>query len=348
MKLFRSAPGSSLRLLQYAFFYFFFYVLYGLGVKFYQAPASLGFPGISDLEFLVFSTYGSALVCLGVVILGKWWKCQISRQQLVLIVFSGICTALVIPTTTLLYSLPVSVMVAMVIMRGSVIVISRLVDALMLAQKLSNKQVHWEENVAVLIALSAVGLNLFFSHRFDFNFVHAPLAVVILTVYVISYALRIYLMNFYKFTIAPEHHVDNKNFFAIEQLTAAFLIFGSSLFVVCFPRVFSVLPESPRGAVEYFYSVLVNVHPKWLQIAVAGMPFGFSAFFSLFLFLFAGRTATFAGLANRLTSLLAGTASTLLFALIFGGKWPSGLDWASYVLILVSVGFLARAERKRR
>jgi len=63
--------------------------------------------------------------------------------------------------------------------------------------------------------------------------------------------------------------------------------------------------------------------------------------------MFKGRTATFAGVVNRLTSLLAGTTATLLLAWFWKQKPPSLQDWASLVFILVAVAFLTRAERRR-
>ena len=63
--------------------------------------------------------------------------------------------------------------------------------------------------------------------------------------------------------------------------------------------------------------------------------------------MFKGRTATFAGLVNRLTSLVAGTAATLVSFFAFQGKFPKVQDWVSLVFILIAVGFLSRAEQKR-
>jgi hypothetical protein len=63
--------------------------------------------------------------------------------------------------------------------------------------------------------------------------------------------------------------------------------------------------------------------------------------------MFKGRTATFAGLVNRLTSLVAGTTATLISYFIFKGRFPSAADWASLALILVAVGFLSMSERRR-
>src|SRR2546428_7513195 len=79
----------------------------------------------------------------------------------------------------------------------------------------------------------------------------------------------------------------------------------------------------------------------------SGIPFGIVAFFSVFIFMFKGRTATFAGLVNRLTSLLAGTTSTLLLLAFFKTKFPSAQDWVSVLFILIAVYFLTRAEKRR-
>ena len=80
---------------------------------------------------------------------------------------------------------------------------------------------------------------------------------------------------------------------------------------------------------------------------VAGFAYGLVAFFSVFIFMFKGRTATFAGLVNRLTSLVAGTTATLVLYFAFDGRFPKSQDWLSLVFILIAVWFLSRAERKR-
>jgi len=80
---------------------------------------------------------------------------------------------------------------------------------------------------------------------------------------------------------------------------------------------------------------------------LSGIPFGAVAFFSVFLFMFPGRTATFAGLVNRLTSLVAGTTATVLLAIFFGNKMPTTQEWLSLGFIFVAVYFLTRAEKKR-
>jgi hypothetical protein len=72
-----------------------------------------------------------------------------------------------------------------------------------------------------------------------------------------------------------------------------------------------------------------------------------AAFFSVFIYMFKGRTATFAGLVNRLTSLVAGTVATLIYWLAFGGSGPKTQDWLALGFIFLAVGFLTAAERRR-
>lgn len=339
----RPAAGSSAQLLLFASLYFALYALFGLGVKYAQGPAIDGFPGFTDLEFLAYSTLGSAALVLGVILAAGWWRFAWRGPEIVSMLVSGTCTAFVLPTTTLMYSLPISVMVAMVLMRGSIIVVSRLVDTLLLAQGLSKKKVRAEENAAVALSLAAVGLYLVLARDADFDFLNSSAALVILGVYLVSYALRLYCMNYFKFTRGGAAVATNKNYFAIEQLSAAVWIFGFVGLVAAGP---GVLPRGP--ALGEFARVVSNPPEGWWLAALVGLPFGLSAFFSVFLFMFQGRTSTFSGLVNRLASLLAGTLSTLLFAFFFGGKWPRGLDWISLALILAAVALLARAEAKDR
>jgi drug/metabolite transporter (DMT)-like permease len=96
-----------------------------------------------------------------------------------------------------------------------------------------------------------------------------------------------------------------------------------------------------------FHDAIARPHPQWAPATLAGVAYGMVAFFSVFIFMFKGRTATFAGLVNRLTSLVAGTAATLISYFIFQDKFPSSADWIALGLIFIAVAFLSAAERKR-
>jgi hypothetical protein len=279
--------------------------------------------------------------------LGKW---QVP-SEIKYIIPSGICTAVVIPTTTLMYLLLPSVMIAQVIMRGSIIVVNRLIDAIQIKQGILHKKVYWQEEVAVLFAIIAVSFQIFYGKKTDqADLIHSPAAMIVLAVYLISYFIRLYIMNYYKNTRGKGVPQDNKGFFAIEQFAASgtILIVGLILYFLVQSDTKAIFLYHQAFLVpKIFTAASGNAYYYWPWEVASGFPYGILAFFSVFLFMFKGRTATFAGLSNRLTSLTAGTTATVLFWLIFNGRAPKPEDWISLGFILVAVGFLAFAEKRR-
>lgn len=451
----KTHEGTTERLIQLSGGYFLLYVLTGYLVKYFDKVL-----GVSDVQYTFYNTIGGMLVCNAVVFILGWYKFKSSEtvkiirfnipREFFYIIPSGICTAIVIPTTTLMYTLPISVMVAMIIMRASIIVISRLVDEVQIRQGILKKKVYWEENLAVVIALAAVSLqilnfkgaflaashsgcysnfiaDLFKFDKKDFDFLGNAAAMTILTFYIAAYTTRIYIMNYYKNTRPKGAVYDTNGFFAIEQIsstiaiTLAGIIFffwvnrpasiGYSFMEV--PNVLAVdIPQAQklqkdisnaqqflaqetvkfdkvtRSALEgkikagieslsnkkakkedfeaiskeideimkpvkksfaYKFSQAVkNPTKKWFLAMLSGLPYGAAAFFSVFLFMFKGRTATFAGLINRLTSLIAGTVVTILvYLFIKGQKMPKQQDWLGLILILAAIYFIGRSEKKR-
>lgn len=350
----KSAEGSTQRLVELCAGYFVFYVITGVLVKYFQGSSALGFPGLNDFEYLAYSTLGANATCITVVLVKRWYHLHSVAtvpifgrsipQEYLYILPSGVCTAVVIPATTLMYSLPISVMVAMVMMRGSVIVISRLVDAIQIRQGILKKKVHREENIAVVFALLAVAVHMFWdTGDGGFDFLNSTAAVVILGSYIVAYFIRIYIMNYYKNTRPAGSSSQNEMFFGIEQIAASATMIFAVVFIVASPHWFGW--NAPQ--LLKFQAAVLQPHPDWWKAALSSISFGMVAFFSVFIFMFHGRTATFAGLVNRLTSLIAGTTATLLVFVLFGGKLPSGADWVSLGFIFVAVGFLTIAERQR-
>jgi hypothetical protein len=150
-------------------------------------------------------------------------------------------------------------------------------------------------------------------------------------------------MNYYKNTRGKGVKQDNKGFFAVEQIAASITMVLICVILYYSPQLFNWQAQQ----VIDFRNSLVMPHNLWQWAAIAGFAYGILAFFSVFIFMFKGRTATFAGLVNRLTSLIAGTAATLIFAVFLGGKYPGMEDWISLGFILVAVAFLTKAEKKR-
>jgi hypothetical protein len=147
-------------------------------------------------------------------------------------------------------------------------------------------------------------------------------------------------MNFFKNTRKGPATIDNRGYFAMEQISASAVIFAAA-FVVWY-GVRSLGWADPRLVLTHDAIASPN-----LAAVASGLPYGLVAFFSVFLFMFQGRTATFAGLVNRLTSLLAGTVATLLLMWFFHLRPPAVTDWVSFAFIMVAVAFLSRAEQRR-
>jgi hypothetical protein len=453
----KTHEGTTERLLQLSFSYFGLYVITGFLAKYFDKVL-----GVGGTTYTFYNTIGGMLVCNAVVLVWGWYKFQSTVRIKVLgvnmpreflyIIPSGLCTAIVIPTTTLMYTLPISIMVAMIIMRASIIVISRVIDEAQIRQGILKKTVYWEENVAVVIALGAVALQLlnfkgaaamvqatgnyaaFFGQLFvfdknNFDFLGNSAAMTILTFYLVAYTIRIYIMNYYKNTRPRGAVYDTNGFFAVEQISstlalvlAGFIFFqvvnkpaavpfvaaerpaaaqaaeasperdalaatvaGAEALLASDTSKFTaesrasaedaiaaagqllaykkVAPEALRAAAEavdrpvaavkksfafQFSDAARNPPSRWALAIGSGLPFGAAAFFSVFLFMFKGRTATFAGLVNRLTSLIAGTAATIfVWWLIRDQKPPKTEDWFGLVLMFVAIFFIGKAEKKR-
>lgn len=367
LKIFgQTEDGSTERLVQYSFLYFAMYVIYTMMTKRMQLAY-----GVDGTVFTVYNTMGGMLICVLVVLIFKWYKFKSSNyikflglnmpKEFLYIIPSGICTAVVIPTTTLMYTLPISVMVAMVIMRASIIIISRIIDQIQIWQGILKKKVLWEENVGALFAVLALSVQLFvkvntsdgFKLEFfkvnpgDFDFLKNFAAMTILTFYLTAYSIRLYIMNYYKNTRPKGAIYDTKGFFAIEQIASTLFIVIVGVVYYYSANVDISLPNYTKTFAYQFKNSFDNVPDKWAMIIGSGIPFGIAAFFSVFLFMFKGRTATFAGLVNRVTSLVAGTASTIFLWLFFDMKKPKNEDWAALLLIFVAIYFMSLAEKRR-
>ncbi|MEK7671538.1 MAG: hypothetical protein AAB344_04890, partial [Bacteroidota bacterium] len=116
MTIWKTAEGSTGRLIQLCIGYFVFYVVTGVSVKYFTGSAGLGYPGMKEIEYLVYSTIGGNFIALSVALVLRWYRLTSNKlivwgrirfpQEILYIIPSGVCTAVVIPTTTLMYTLP--------------------------------------------------------------------------------------------------------------------------------------------------------------------------------------------------------------------------------------------------
>ena len=325
------------------FGYFFFYTFYGLFIKWLLDKRD-GFPAMPGMEVLFHTTLGGTAICVAVVLL-FWWPGRLKSTmpriwggrlpgEYAWLIPSGICTGFVIPTTTLMYTYGYSVMVAMVLMRASLVVASRVVDAILIRQGFLTKKVFWQEDAAVLLAVGAISVVLFGAGPDDFQFFGSPAAMITMVCYIFPYSLRIYILNRFKIS------VDHRAIFGIEQIFASLTIVIGTIAAVLFVRAGVQAPQ----VVDYVRGLQ---HPDPAGIMI-GVPYGIGAFFSVFLFLYKGGTATFNTTMNRLTSLVAGTAATLGFFYLFQGKPVASHEWTALAIVVTAIGFLGWAGRRRQ
>lgn len=350
--MWKTKEGSTGRLIQLCIGYFIFYVIYTVNVKYFTDDKAISI-NMNQMEYLVYSTLGGMFTAILIVIVKRWYKLKSNKvikwgifsvpEETKYIIPSGLMTAIIIPTTTLLFTFQMSVMVAMVIMRASIIIISRAVDSIQISQGILHKKVYKEENTAVFFALLALTVNLFWVKSGDVAVLTNTAVVSILLIYIAAYSIRLYIMNYFKNTRAKGVPLDNAGFFGIEQIAALFFVglMGGSLFFLS--QMFNW--DVPQ--LTLFRDSIINPNPEWNWAVISGFAFGIVAFFSVFLFMFKGRTATFAGLVNRLTSLVAGTTATLISFVLLGGRFPKIQDWISLIFILIAVFYLSIAEKKR-
>jgi hypothetical protein len=329
-------------LLVLSFGYFISYIGTGIAVKYFTGKPELGFMGLTSMEYLVYSTAFSSVFCVSIVLLNGWHKrAKLSKNERIVLLLSGACTTFIIPVSTLILSLPISVMVAMVLMRVSVIIASRLIDFILEVQGLQHKEISWQENIAVFFAIGAVLVKMFMTPVGSYHFTFE--ATVFMAFYFIAYLIRLYIMNRAKLQGIAGQKLDQRLYFGIEQMFASGFLFliGATVYLL------ELLNPASTGKLGIEFSqTIANPNTHWIEASFAGTPYGFVAIFSVFLFLYPGKSATFTGVTNRLVSLIGGTASSLILYLAFDAPFPPLEDWYALAFILLAIIFLAWGSQK--
>lgn len=328
--------------------YFAMYVMFGDGLK-WLLDKRPGFPGVGNMEVLFLTTVGGMSICLAVVMIRRWHRHLESADpkglwgilpiELAWIIPAGICAAFVIPTTTLMYSFGYSVMVAMVMMRSSLVIIGRVVDAILIKQGHSDKKVLWPEEAAWMLAACALSVVIFMAGGKDFHFLESPAAVITMLCYIVPYGFRVYIMSRSKLKI------DHRAYIGYEQYVATIVVVLASAAVIIAVKLGWNLPQAVGYTAGYDMMVTESKF-AWAAIGV-GVLYGLVMFPSVFLYLHKKGSATFNVTVNRLTSLIAGTVATLIYWIGFGGKPVETIDWIALGIIVTAILFLGLASKMR-
>lgn len=238
---------------------------------------------------------------------------------------SGICTATILTTTTLAYTFKgVSIVFIMLLMRGGVLVIAPIIDAL------TQRTARWFSWMGLGLSLSA--LLVAFSERGGYSI--SPACAIDIGVYLLAYFVRLRLMSH---LAKSEDTAATGRYFVEEQLMATPLVVAvlAGLAVVNHGELMGHLRT---GFTTHLHSGLV------VETLIVGVLSQGVIMFGGLIFL-DHREHTFSVPVNRSFSVLAGVLASFGLAAILGAAPPSVHQLAGAALVLLAIIVLAAGPR---
>lgn len=327
----------NLRIWGLALGYFAFYVPYSSLVRLTATGTLPNTNGVvSGFELLPSVVVGTVVVMFAGTTLRGWWK-YASRRECFgisvvwpsrLVFLSGFGTAIIIGTTTLAFTFSgVSILFALLLMRGGVLVIAPVVD------KLFGRRVRWFSWCALALSFAATLVALADVN----NYRMTRVAVLTIAAYLCGYLLRLPCLN--KLGKCEDRTVCYR-YLVEEQIVAGILL-------LAIPAIFAligqgqIMSELRHGFTHFFASGITA--PGLL----VGALYACLYFFGTLIYLDA-RENTFCIPLNRASSLLAGLFTTYVLADLFNLASPSVAQLGSSVLIVGALMFLSPLHHGHR
>jgi protein-tyrosine-phosphatase len=286
----------------FALGYCVFYAPYAAVTKAVTSGLVSGIPkGSVGLDLMPYVLFGTIVAsCLVLTLLG-WWKYARPFGGPA-VVLSGIGTALIIACTTIAYSFAgVSILLALLLMRGGVLIIAPLVD------RTYGRTVRWFSWAALALSFAALGVALT-----AVNDDQMTLAVVInLAGYLSGYCLRLPCMTH----CAKTDDTDATLRWLVQELIVAMLVIALLPIAAMAMGMTSLQPAAMRGA-----------------LAIGGL-YALLYLFGTLIYL-DRRENTFCVPLNRASSLLAGVVASVALTMIYHSPLPAASQILSAMLIL--------------
>lgn len=319
-----------LRIWWLALGYFAFYAPYSLLIK---IITNQQWPGVeepvSGFRLLPAVAISTAVVLCGFIAYMGWWRYLTLRESMGLklpaprlaIVLSGFGTAVIIATTTLSFTFTgVSILFALLLMRGGVLIIAPVVDALF------KRRVRWFSWVALGLTLPALAIAFI-----DVNNYHLTLlAAVIIGAYLCGYVLRLPCVT----GLAKQEDEGLTRRYFVEELMVAVVFLVATPIVLALAGRGEIASQMSQGFAEMFTSGVT------LPAILIGALYAGLYCFGTLIYLDC-RENTFCIPLNRGSSLLAGLVATLVLALFFGHAFPSEAQLGGAALIVLALLFLS-------
>jgi protein-tyrosine-phosphatase len=310
--------------------YFVFYVPYLGSIK-----ATVGglWPGVgagvSGFRLLPAVVISTAVVLPVIVTLMGWWKYAGRRRVFglgvpfprPLVFLSGLGTAIIIGATTLIFTFNgVSIVFALVLMRGGVLIMGPVVD------RLFGRRVRWFAWAAFSVTVPAILIALADVNNYSLS----ALTAAIIVAYLAGYLLRIPCATW---LAKSRDEATTYRYFVEEQLVAV-------VFLVAMPAAFALVgggeiaSELRQGFTGFFTSGTT------LPALVIGALYACLYFFGTLIYLDC-RENTYCIPLNRGSSLLAGLFASYVLTLFFGLTPPSGAQVFGAGLLVVALLLLS-------
>lgn len=307
---------------------------------------------LNSWVYLVNQTLGSVAVCFVIAAARGWFAnlrrargggAVISGLELGVIVPAGVALAIIIPATTFLIIHGKTVLGVLLIMRGFVILAGRAIDQVLAWQGLKVKRVSWQENVAMVLVAGALAIQVCKPFSGDkITLLGAGLTadvLLVLTLYVSAYALRLYCMNLYKARKGGAYvTADAQGWFAWEQLAATTALVVGYIYAVAHPSAATLF----GGTYTPSFSQL-----DW-GAAASGIFYGVSAVLAVIMLMVPAQSATFAVVANRSMSLMAGIFATAIAHRVLHTSAANRYDWLALVVLAVAMWLLEVGARGKK
>lgn len=315
----------------FAFGYFACYVPYSALTKALSKGLLPGMDApLNGTSILPVTLMASAVSMISFLTLMGWWKYATRRTVFGVSLpsptrwtfLSGLCTSAVIVTTTLAYTFEgVSIVLVMLLMRGGVLVLAPIVDAI------SKRHVRWFSWAGLVLSLGALSVTLV-----DGVGSAITLACAIdVAVYLAAYFVRLRFMS----RLAKGSQDANVRFFVEEQLVAApAAVVMAGLAALFLPGRGAELLR--QGFTDYWgSSVLV------LLLLVGVLSQGTGVFGGLILL--DKRENTFCVPVNRASSVLAGIVASLLLTWLVALPMPETPELVGAGVIIGAIAVLSLA-----
>ena len=305
--------------------YFLFYIPYSGISKAVTSGLLTGGQSIPGTELLPAAGISTATTVLLFITAKRWWKygCQrrvfglnivVPRRQTLV---SGLGFATIIFTTTLAYSFSgISIMLALILMRVGVLIISPIID------RFFRRRIRWFSWAGLGLSLVALAISLTRVHEYELSLA----ALLNLAAYLSGHALRIPAMTQIAKTGKPETAL---GYFVEEQAVAMLLL-------ICFPFFVALLGRGEianelRAGFVHLFSSSIGLAGWIIGLFYAGLGICLS-----FIYL-DRRENTFCMPLFAGSSLLSGITASYLLALWMHGPKPHGVEISAGLLIIVAL-----------